>query len=69
MAFLFWFHASRRSSSYPWLGSKGVRTTSVVVVFFGDMMKLVVVLVSSPEVGANVDHLFLIPSSIKNKAT
>jgi hypothetical protein len=31
-----------------------------VVVFFDGMMKLVVVVVSSPEVGANVGHSFFI---------
>jgi hypothetical protein len=39
------------------------------VIVFGGMMKLVIVVVSSPEVGNNVGHLFLIPSNIKNKAT
>jgi hypothetical protein len=48
-------------TSSPWLGSRGVRTAPVVVVFFGSMMKLLVVVVNSPEVGANVGHLFLIP--------
>jgi hypothetical protein len=38
----------------------GVKTESVNV-FFGGMMKLLEVVVSSPEVGANIGHLFLIP--------
>jgi hypothetical protein len=68
-AFLSWFDASQRSISSPWLVSKGVRTASVVVDFFGSMMKLFVGEVSSLEVDANVGHLFFIPSGIKNKAT
>jgi hypothetical protein len=42
---------------------------TTVVDFFGGMMKFfVVVEVSSWEVGANVEHLFLRPPGIKNKA-
>jgi hypothetical protein len=39
----------------------GVKTESITVFFFGGMMKLLEVVVSSPEVGANIGHLFLIP--------
>jgi hypothetical protein len=42
----------------------------VVVNFFGGMNEvLVVVEVSSPEMGTNVGHSFFIPLNIKNKAT
>jgi hypothetical protein len=41
----------------------GVRTEPTAVVFFGGMMKIfLVVVVNSPEVDANVGHLFLVPS-------
>jgi hypothetical protein len=44
----------------PLLVSRFVRTAPVVVVFFGGTMRLLVVVVSSPEVGANVGHFLLI---------
>jgi hypothetical protein len=40
----------------------GVRIEPTTVFFFGGMTKLLEVVVSSSEVGVNVDHLFFIPS-------
>jgi hypothetical protein len=61
MAFLLWFRASQRSVSSPWLGSRGAITAPVVTVFFGGIVKILVVVVCSTEVDANVDLLLLIP--------
>jgi hypothetical protein len=51
--------------------SRDARTELVVVAFFGDMAKLVVVMeVSSPKVGTNVGHLLSTPLiREKSKAT
>jgi hypothetical protein len=63
MAFLFWFRASLRGSP-SWLMSSGARAVPGAVAFFGGMTKVVARAVveggrlSSPEVGANVGHLF-----------
>lgn len=46
----------------------GVRTEPTAVVFFGGMMKIfLVVVVNSPEVDANVGHLFLVPSGYQKQ--
>jgi hypothetical protein len=58
--FLFYILAFRRRVLSLWLVSRVVRTALVDVVFFRVMMRLLVVVVSSPEVGANVGHLLLI---------
>jgi hypothetical protein len=64
MAILFWFQASLRGSP-SWLMSSGARAAPGAVAFFGGMTKVVVRVLgveggrlSSPEVGANVGHLF-----------
>jgi ATP adenylyltransferase/5',5'''-P-1,P-4-tetraphosphate phosphorylase II len=44
-----------------------MRTTLVVVDFFGDMMEFVVVM-NSLEVGVDVHHLLFITKEYKNKA-
>jgi hypothetical protein len=59
-AFLFLFLPSLRRSSSPWLVSKVLRTEIVVAAFFGGMMYVVVVM-ESPEVGANLEYLISIP--------
>jgi hypothetical protein len=65
MAFLFWFRASLRGSP-SWLMSSGARAAPGAIAFFGGMTKVVARAVveggrlSSPEVDANVDHLFSI---------
>jgi hypothetical protein len=60
MAFLFCNLASRTRALSPWLVSKVVRIAPVDDVFFGGMMGVLVVEMSSPEVGANVGQLFWI---------
>ena len=63
MAFLFWFRASLRGSP-SWLMSSGARAAPGAIAFFGGTTKVVARAVveggrlSSPEVGANVVHLF-----------
>jgi hypothetical protein len=64
MAFLFWFWASLRGSP-SWLMSSGARAAPGAIAFFGRMTKVVARApsvegghLSSPEVGANVGHLF-----------
>jgi hypothetical protein len=53
---------------FPWLVSKGVSTVPIIVDFFGGMMKLFIVKVSSPEVERQCWTLVFISSFIKNKA-
>jgi hypothetical protein len=61
VAFLFWFLASHRERA-SWFVSSGCRAAPSTVAFFGGMSKMdalpKVVEMSSPEVGANVGHLF-----------
>jgi hypothetical protein len=61
VAFLFWFLASHRERA-SWFVSSGYRAAPCTVAFFGGMSKMdalpKVVRVSSPEVGANIGHLF-----------
>jgi hypothetical protein len=63
MAFLFWFQASLRRGP-SWLMYNGAREAPGSIAFFGGMTKVVARAVveggrlSSPEVGANVVHLF-----------
>jgi hypothetical protein len=56
-AFHFWRRASLKRTQ-SWLVSRGARTTSSAVVFFGGMMKVVVNEFNVTEVGANVGYLF-----------
>jgi hypothetical protein len=64
MAILFWFQASLRESP-SCLMSSGARAAPGTIAFFGSTTKVVVRVLgveggclSSPEVGANVGHLF-----------
>jgi hypothetical protein len=61
-SFLFWFPTSLRRALSPWLVSKVLKTKLVVVAFFDRMMWVVVVVVKSSKVDANVGHLFSIAS-------
>jgi hypothetical protein len=57
--FFFWFLVSLMRASFPLLGSIGARMELVAAAFFDDMVYVDEV-VKSPEVGANVGHLFSI---------
>jgi hypothetical protein len=61
VAFLFWLRASWRER-VSWFVSSGCSAAPGAAIFFGGMTKVYalpkVVEVSTPEVGANVGHLF-----------